>query len=875
MNDMFDENKINNLDDKNNKKLKLLCDEEPEIISYGKSAATDIGDFMHSFEEHMYLISGKMSDEIREYSIECTSPLLPDLTNQPTSDSLYERDIIPTDFPLDEKQKANYKNFKDAVLFSLDQKFTDDTFFDKNAYATCLEHDEEYQLSKDKNDYPFVSEDKNFANTETTKNNLEHSYTSKLATNYNNALYTRNEFGKGAQDVLDMISKHASDHKSEEFNFSKVILDYKNKQDKSRNEFGGMSYGNGAVMQDGVNIFAAQGFKQGLELTDTFINNMYDHDYSRKAARATFTAGFCANCGLRQETILNIIHFLYYDPDPLKNGGNYTNPEEGQKHPETKKLLPRDAQFLKVGEYNFCTLDMISHRGGKTLEDTDLNELQKIDEEDCNGYVTHNYFATNALATAMLVLKICLTSKCAEEAVIKILRAAGDSDTIAAAAIPIIAALFGLPKDWVEKIWVYSMRTDIITEEKPTEENTKHADEPDDLKNIKKFDEKGNFIYHNEINRLADKTYGHHYRENAKIEWQLKNIYELMEYLVKEKENSKDKNKDKLLNYIFNRIRADIDFMLDRNQEYELEKEPELDITEEEIERAKKLTEEEALSSKKNHALRLKYLRAKNKVRIYKHRNATARFQTKAKNDKLNNLTRENITNTKKELEKINGFFGKNGIDAIKANGYEVLNENNCKADNIKKNGFYDDKIYDDMYKKALETLGMQKKKNDVKIKTAKSSEGKDTVIKINEENDNEYEDVGTKTKNTEIKIEDVKTKNATDTNTKIIFWTWKKKLVCSVLVIIAVNVVLFWQLSFAVAFWSALGTWVLYFFVLWLINRFNESKPIDAIGTKGQNNDKNPVIGQEKTKEEIKQPSIGNKNNQIIDPNQKNNNLN
>ena len=357
------------------------------------------------------------------------------------------------------------------------------------------------------------------------------------------------------------------------------------------------------------------------------------------------------------------------------------------------------------------------------------------------------------------------------------------------------------------------------------------------MKNIKKFDEHGNFIYHNEINRLADKTYGHHYRENAKIEWQLRNIYELMEYLVKEKENSKDKNKDKLLNYIFNRIRADIDFMLDRNQEYELEKEPELDITEEEIERAKKLTEEEALSSKKNHALRLKYLRAKNKVRIYKHRNATARFQTKAKNDKLNNLTRENITNTKKELEKINGFFGKNGIDAIKANGYEVLNENNCKADNMKKNGFYDDKIYDDMYKKALETLEIKKKK-DAEYITAEKSKA---------------------------------LKQGQDTNTKIIFWTWKKKLVCSALVIIAVNVVLFWQLSFAVAFWSALGTWVLYFFVLWLINRFNESKPIDAIGTKGQNNDKNPVTVKGKTKE-ITQPSIDNKNNQIIDPNQKNN---
>ena len=563
---------------------------------------------------------------------------------------------------------------------------------------------------------------------------------------------------------------------------------------------------------------------------------MYDHDYSRKAARATFTAGFCANCGLQSETILNIIHFLYYDSDPFKNGGNYTNPEDN-KDSETGKVKFNDGQFLKVGKYNFCTLDMISHRGGKTLDNTTQDELQKIDENDCNGYVEHNYFATNALPTAMLVLKICLTSKCAEEAVTKILRAAGDSDTIAAAAMPIIAALFGLPKDWVEKIWVYSMQTKKMTTEDQTKENTKNDGEPDDLKNIKKFDEHGNFIYHNEINRLADKTYGHHYRENAKIEWQLRNIYELMEYLVKEKENSKAENKE-LLNYIFKRIRADIDFMLDRNQEYELEKEPELDITEEEIERAKKLTEEEALSSKESHELRLKYLRAKNKVRIYKHRNATARFQTKAKNDKLNNLTQENIANIKTELNKINNLFCQNGIDQkIEANTYEALIENNDKIDLVKQNDFYDDKIYNDMYAYAVETLEIKKKKDAEYI----------AVAKLQAVKQGQY------------------------TNTKIIFWTRKKKLVCSALVIIAVNVVLFWQLSFAVAFWSALGTWVLYFFVLWLINRFNGSEPIDTIGTKGQNNDKNPVTVKGKTKE-ITQPLIGNKNNQIIDPNQKNN---
>ena len=35
---------------------------------------------------------------------------------------------------------------------------------------------------------------------------------------------------------------------------------------------------------------------------------------------------------------------------------------------------------------------------------------------------------------------------------------------------------------------------------------------------------------------------------------------------MKEKGNSKAENKDELLNYIFKRIRADIDFMLDKNK---------------------------------------------------------------------------------------------------------------------------------------------------------------------------------------------------------------------------------------------------------------------------------------------------------------------
>ena len=760
-----------------------------------------------------------MSDEIREYSIQYTSPLIPNLKDQQASNSLYERGIIPTNFPSSEEQKESYQNFKNVI--SLDQKFTDDTFFDKNGYATCLEHEEEYQLSRDKNQYDFVSNTENFANIKTVENNLEHAYTFNLATSYNNSMYAQGDFGTGAQNALDMISQYASKNQAKEFNFSNFISDYKEDQ-KKRNKFGGRSYGNGSVMQNGANIFAAQGFQQGLTLTDTFIHNLYDTDYSRKAARSLFTTGFCANCGLQQETILNIIHFLYYDPNPLEDEKKYKNPEK-DRNPNTGKVaICYNGGFLKVDNYNFCTFDMISHRQGKTLDNTEPNELQKIDEEDCNGYVEHNYFTTNALPTAMLVIKICLTSKCAEEAIRKILRAAGDSDTIAAAAMPIIAALFGLPKDLVEKILVRSTQTDIMTFEKPTPENTKYANEEDDLKNIKKFDENGNFIYHNEINKLADKTYGHHYRENAKIEWQLKNIHELMEYLLEQKAHSKAKSKDDLLKYIFKRIRADIDFMLDKNKEYELEKEPDLDITEDEIEQAKQLTEEQTSSDKKAHALRLKYLEAKNKVRIYKHRNATAKFQTKAKNDKLNNLTQENIKNIKTELEKINNLFSQNKnntdkIEAIEADKYDALNENNC-----------------------------EKEENDtkyIKTETAKKSEGTITEIKTTK-----------------------------GTNNKIIFWTWKKKSLAgaAALVIVAGNVVLFWQLSFTVASLSALGTWALYFFVLWLINRFNGSKPDDKMSTTESKDNKKPII--DPTKEKIKQPLI---NNQIIDPNQKNNNLN
>ena len=49
MDDIFNESEFSNLNHKNSKKFNLLYDEKPEIVSYGKSAATDIGDFMCSF----------------------------------------------------------------------------------------------------------------------------------------------------------------------------------------------------------------------------------------------------------------------------------------------------------------------------------------------------------------------------------------------------------------------------------------------------------------------------------------------------------------------------------------------------------------------------------------------------------------------------------------------------------------------------------------------------------------------------------------------------------------------------------------------------------------------------------------------------------
>ncbi len=151
-NNTFNESETNNLGDKNSKKLKLLYDEEPEIVSYGKSSATDIGDFVYSFIEHLWTSCGKMSNQIRECSMQYTNPLIPDLTDQQISNSLYRRNIIPINFP----PSSDYKDLGGSILYLLqhkDPKFTDDTFFDKNAYKSCLEHDEEYKLSQDRNQY--------------------------------------------------------------------------------------------------------------------------------------------------------------------------------------------------------------------------------------------------------------------------------------------------------------------------------------------------------------------------------------------------------------------------------------------------------------------------------------------------------------------------------------------------------------------------------------------------------------------------------------------------------------------------------------------------------------------------------------------------
>lgn len=108
MNDIFNESEINNFGNKDSKKLKLLYDEKPEIVSYGKSSATDIGDFICSFIEHLWTSCITMSNQIKECSIQYTNPLIPDLTDQQISNSLYKRNIIPINFP----SSSDYKDLE-------------------------------------------------------------------------------------------------------------------------------------------------------------------------------------------------------------------------------------------------------------------------------------------------------------------------------------------------------------------------------------------------------------------------------------------------------------------------------------------------------------------------------------------------------------------------------------------------------------------------------------------------------------------------------------------------------------------------------------------------------------------------------------------
>ena len=669
---------------------KFIDDEEPVIIADYKFDATRIGDYIGSFIEHWCF--DVSAHYIRNFSIQYMKEFMPmpardgylygqkvklntesivgmgvlPLIPEPVKSHIksdgnayfdkkdsYRFNVIPIFSLANEKNKKAWQKWSDEVFFDSPQKCTDDTKFAEDMARTYVKHDDVYQLSNDAKDYKFVSPDSNFANTSSTKNNFEHDYMDELASNYNSDSYAKREYGGSAGEQISAMSKYAN---QKDVNFSRKITEYK-KNSRAKGEFGGVSYGNGSVMRMGPNIFVAQGFKQGLKLTEISVRNTHDHEYSIKSAKAVETVGLCANDGLRRETMLKIIHFLYYDPSPLKTTDDKERIGSGRNC------------FLKRGKLDFCNFDMLSHREGKVSKNTTPQDLQLIDEEDAKNYIENNEFTEKCLPTAMLAIKICLTSKCAEEAMSKILRAAGDCDTIAATALPMIAALFGLPKKWVDRIYEISMCKDKtaamnkMTDRPQTKENTKDENYQDNPKDIKVFDKDGYFIEHNEISRMANEKFKHHYREYAPIEWQLKNICELMEYLKDQEKNSKAQNRNQLLKEIFNDIKSDINFMLDKEQKYELE-ELSQDVKNT-LENMQEITKEEIKKDDKKLIQKLKQEDAKYKAEINKHRNATAKFQTKMKNQKLDNLTKENIVHIGEEIKPINSILKKYKLDEV------------------------------------------------------------------------------------------------------------------------------------------------------------------------------------------------------------------
>lgn len=546
---------------------------------------------------------------------------------------------------------SNYQDYekysKELEIFITDffaespEQTTDDTVFMMALVSTFIKFDTVYQLSCDKNDYKSVADNKNFAN-------LTDNYTNEFFTDVSSVFtQTCQQYGDLMQNIISAVIYSEENNNGKKVDFAKL---FKQAILNNGSPYAGKSWGNGSAMRMAPVAYVAQSFRQGWNLSELVVKNTHNNEESIKAARVVYTVGACSCYDLSAETIRKIIHFMFFDS---KATGD-----------------------LDENCADLCNFGTMEHR--KNLKGASLEDIRNCDRKQLEEDIKKYHYSERAKTTVTLAVRIALTAESTEEAMRWVLEAGGDCDTLGIIVADMITKRCGISKAYADRMTKISLKTEYDKAPMNKQiaidtESRKNSQEPECI--VERVNDKEEFTYYNNLSDLFDKKFGHHYRENASIEWQLRNILELMNFLVQYKDKSVVENKDQFLENIFKDICSDIDFILNVNRECKVNaKEPvklnakmgEKNIFELLADKSDKEIIEMIKKDENIHRQLLDKLETEYEQTIYDHAVATAKFETDMRNRKLKNLTKPNIPNIRTEITKINNF-----ISNIK--GYEKI----------------------------------------------------------------------------------------------------------------------------------------------------------------------------------------------------------
>ncbi len=551
------------------------------------------------------------------------------------------------------KRVNNLQGVIDGSSFEInfmntDNKTSDDTKFLMDGGATIIKNESQYQLTKDQKDYTFVSKSEDFKT-------LTDDYTNEIFTNIPIDQPQMNaEYGESMSNLINAVRSIVNDKSKNPTSTYADALKYviSNKQEFKKSDYWGQSFGNGSMFKSVITAIAAQDYEQGLELTELMVKNTHDNEESLTGAKAVYTTIFLACCGLRTETIRKIVHFMFFNPNPPKDfSGNAAN---------------------------LCNYDLLSQR--KNINQNDPEAVRKCDREQLEKDIKAYKYSEQTSVTATLAIRTVLTAESTEEAKGWGLEAGGDCDTLLFFIMAMASHLHGSIKSDVEKMKRILLKTQ-YKKEAMQKQIEKEKDDPNAIKRIEQIDGDDKFVYYTNINNKFNEMFNHHTRAGSKIQRQLLNIRKFMEYLFNNRGKSKVENKEQLLNEIFENIRSDIDFMLDAKTKHKMD-----EIDPSEIENMKKkqktirsLSKEQTdkimkdMEQNKNvHDQEIKKLKDEYNIKIRMHKNATARFQNKIKEDKRKNLTEQDIKDIGKEINEVNSFFQERGVNQIPIDNYNL-----------------------------------------------------------------------------------------------------------------------------------------------------------------------------------------------------------